>query len=165
MDIEEGPDMRIVKLLSDEEFEVAGNLKIGDVVKAGKSVAMVISLHHEEPELSKYLGIEAERLGDFLPDISVGERIARCFILHCVEHPKPGEEVELVGEEELKRIHLSSGGFSIPYLISLMKKCRDRLWIVRNHLEKLTSIIPEERELIEILKAEIEYRMLRDMEG
>jgi hypothetical protein len=157
--------MRVIKLLSDEEFEVEGDLRVGDVIKAGGSFGIVTSIYHEEAELTKYLGIEAEKLGEFLPDLSGGERIARCFILQCEEHPKPGDEVKIVDDRELKKLHLSGGEFSIPYLISLIKKCRERLWIVRDHLERLAKTIPEEKSLIDILKAEVEYRMLRDMEG
>ena len=157
--------MRVTKLLSDEEFEVEGDLRIGDVVRAAESFGIVISIYHEEPEISKYLGIGAEKLEEFLPDLSPGGRVARCFILQCKNHPKPGEEVELADDNQLKEIHLSGGELSIPYLISLMKKCKDRLWIVRDYLERLAKAIPEERDVIEILKAEVEYRMLKDMEG
>ena len=166
--------MRILKLLSEEEFEVEGDLGIGDVVKTIKtaktdktadSLAIVISISHEESEISKYLGIEADRLGDFMPDLSAGSRVARCFILYCNKHPKPGEEVELADDSELRKVHLLTGEFSIPYLVSMMKKCRERLWIVRDYLERLARAIPEERDVIEILKAEVEYRMLREMEG
>ncbi|MBO8182270.1 MAG: hypothetical protein H0Z28_05685 [Archaeoglobus sp.] len=156
--------MKILRLLSDEEFEVEGDLRIGDVLKAANTLAIVISISHDESEIGRYLGIETEKLVDFLPDLSEGRRVARCFILHCNEHPKPGEEVEIADDDELRGIHLASGEFSVPYLVSMMKKCRERLWVVRDYLERLANAIPEEKDVIGILKAEVEYRMLKDME-
>ncbi len=156
--------MKILRLISDDELEVEGELKVGDVIKTAESLAIVLSLYHEDSEISKYLGVEAEKIREFMPDLTDGKRIARCFVLHCKNLPKPGEEVEVADDEELRRIHLIGGEFSVPYLIALMKKCKDRLWVVRDYLNRLMRAIPEERGVIEIIKAEVEYRMLKSME-
>jgi hypothetical protein len=156
--------MKILRLLSDDEFEVEGELNVGDVIKTAESLAIVLSLYHEDSEISKYFGMEAGKIKEFMPDLAGGERIAKCFVLHCKNLPKPGEEVELADDKELRCIHLIDGEFSVPYLIALMKKCRDRLWVVRDYLNRLMRAIPEEKEVIEIIKAEVEYRMLKSME-
>jgi hypothetical protein len=91
-------------------------------------------------------------------------RIAKCITLFCDSPPSPGEDVSIANTEEIVLLHTKEGDFSMPYLSLLIKKCRDRLWVVKRHLERLESILPEQKEIIEIIKSEIEYEMLRGVE-
>ncbi|AGK60399.1 hypothetical protein Asulf_00370 [Archaeoglobus sulfaticallidus PM70-1] len=155
--------MKVIRILSQDEFEIDGDLKEGDVVRVGDCYAIVIKIYHEESELLRYLHNEGE-IRSYLPDINLGRRIARCLSIKKDFVPEIGADAEIVDDSELKKAHLVDGEFSMPYLVQMMRKCRDRMWIVRDYLERLMRAIPEERDVIEIIKSEVEYSMLRDVE-
>jgi len=151
--------------MSHEEFEVEGELSVGDVIKAGEAFAIVLTHYHEESEFIRYAGqIEREKVEKFMPDLISGRRVARCMILRSDTAPRPGDEVRHVDDETLKKMHYMDGEFSMPYLIPLMKKCKDNLWVLRDYIKRLMEIVPEERDVLEIILAEIEYGMLRGVE-
>jgi hypothetical protein len=133
-------------------------------VKTSGTFAIVVDIIHEEPEIVKYLNVDAEKVRKFMPDLALRGRIAKCISLVCKRPPEPGEDVELADFSDLREIHFSNGEFCMPYLTSLIRKCRDRLWIVKEYLNTLMDAIPEEREVIEIIRAEVEYGMLRGVE-
>jgi DNA-directed RNA polymerase subunit F len=161
---------KVLKVLSHSEFEAGIDAEVGDIVKAGDIVAIVSSIHQEEPEYIKYLSeLEKEEIRRFLPDISEGKKIARCIALcktnlsEARHAPKIGEEVERVEDGFLRQIHYANGELRMPYLIFLLQRCRD-VGVTRSLILKLMDLIPEERDLLEIILAEIEYSRMRGVE-
>jgi hypothetical protein len=111
--------------------------------------------------------LEKEEVKKFLPDVFKARRIAKCLLL-CTENledvtkiPKVGDKVEKVEDEELRQIHYN-GEFKIPYLIPLLEKVE--IPIIRALILKIMEIIPEEKDLLEIILAEIEYSRMRGVE-
>ncbi|AEA46705.1 hypothetical protein [Archaeoglobus veneficus] len=161
---------RVVRVLSHAEFEAELDAEAGDVVRAGDIIAVVTSIHQEEPDYVKYLSdLEKEEIKKFLPDVAEGKKIAKCVVLcradlsEARKSPKIGENVEKVDDIFLRELHFSSGEFRIPYLIPLLQKCKD-VSIARSLLYRLMELIPEEKELLKIILAEIEYSMMRGVE-
>ncbi len=164
---------RVVRVLNHCEFEAEVNeeVSVGDIVLCGDLMAIVASIHQEESEYVKYLGdVDRETISKFIPDIADDRRVARCIIL-CRTNleeprrtPKIGEELVPVDDDRLRRIHTANGEFRIPYLIPLMERCRKDLSLVRSLLIRLMNVIPEERELLEIILAEVEYSRMREMQ-
>ncbi len=163
---------RVVRVISHSEFEAeVDEISVGDLVICGDLLAIVSSVYQEEPEYAKYLGeLDREDIRMFMPDISEGKKIARCLTLCRLDLSEPrtapriGEELKPVSDETLRSIHYSNGEFRIPYLIPLLDRCRKDMSLVRSLLMRLMDVIPEERELLEIILAEIEYSMMRGVE-
>ncbi len=163
---------RVVRVLSHSEFEAeVEDVAVGDIVLCGNLLAIVASIHHEEPEYAKYLGeLDREEIKLYMPDVSEGRKIARCITLCDVNlgepkrAPKIGEILKPVDDETLRRIHYSNGEFRMPYLIPLIDRCRRDLSLVRSLLLRMMEVVPEERELLEIILAEIEYSRMRGVE-
>ena len=164
---------KVVRVLNHCEFEAEVNdeVSVGDIVTCGDLIAIVASIHQEESEYVKYLGdVDRETISKFIPDVADERRVARCIVL-CRKNleepksaPKIGEELRIVSDEELRKVHYSNGEFRIPYLIPLLDRCRKDLSLVRSLLLRLMDVVPEERELLEIILAEIEYSRMREMQ-
>ena len=163
---------RVIRVIDHGEFEAeVEDVSVGDVVLCGDLIAIVASIHQEEPEYAKYLSdLDREEIKSFIPDVSEGRKIARCISLCRIDleepksAPKIGEELRIVSDEELRKVHYSNGEFRIPYLIPLLDRCRKDLSLVRSLLLRLMDVVPEERELLEIILAEIEYSRMREMQ-
>ncbi len=161
--------MKIVKILSHDEFEVEGDLAVGDVVNCKGIMAIVVSIHQEGSEYSDYMHrMETEDIKKFLPDLVEGRRIAKCLAL-CTTNlddaftlPEIGTEVEKIDKDNLRNIHLKNGELRIPYLVKLLK--RSNIDVARNLVLKLIEVIPEEKDLLEIILAEIEYKRMKGLE-
>ena len=161
---------RVLRVLSHSEFEAELDADAGDIVKVGDIIAIVTSIHQEEPEYVKYLSdLEREEIRKFLPDVAEGKKIAKCVVL-CREDlsearksPRIGEDVVKVNDTFLRELHFANGEFRIPYLIPLLQKCKD-ISIARSLLSRLMELIPEEKELLDIIMAEIEYSMMKNVE-
>jgi len=161
---------KVVRVLSHSEFEAEVEVEAGDVVRVGDLVAIVVSVYQEEPEYVKYLSnLEKEEMEMFMPDITEAKKIARCVVLcrddlsETTKSPRIGDRVVRVDDIFLRNLHFSGGEFRIPYLISLLNKCKDTS-IARTLLSRLIEVIPEERELMSIILAEIEYSMMKGIE-
>jgi hypothetical protein len=160
---------RVVRVLSHSEFEAEIDTEVGEVVKAGDVIAIVISVYQEEIEYLKYLGeLEKEEILRFLPDVSEGKKVAKCISLCRADleeprkAPKIGDVVEKIEDEALKQMHYTNGEFRAPYLVSLLGRCD--ISIVKSFILRLMDLVPEERELLEIILAEIEYNRMRSVE-
>jgi len=161
---------KVVRVINHSEFEAEMDAEVGDVVKAGDIVAIVASIYQEEPDYVKYLNeLEKEEIRMFMPDISEGKKIAKCISLCRMDlqeprnTPKIGDIVEKVDDNFLRQMHYVNGEIRIPYLIPLLNKCND-VGIVRSLVLRLMDLIPEEKELLEIILAEIEYSRMRGVE-
>ncbi len=161
---------RVVRVISHNEFEAEMEVEAGDVVRVGELIAVVTSIYQEEPEYIKYLGnLEKEEMRTFLPDITEGKKIARCVVVcmndlsEAKKSPRIGDEVVKVDDVFLRNLHFSGDEFRIPYLIPLLQKCKD-VSIARILLSRLMEVIPEEKELISVILAEIEYSIMRGVE-
>lgn len=163
---------RVIRVISHSEFEAeVGDVSVGDIVLCGDILAIVASVYQEEPEYAKYLGeLDREEIRRFMPDISEGKKVARCIALCKMDlgeprtAPKIGDELKPVSDEMLRSIHYSNGEFRIPYLIPLMERCRRDISLIRSLLMRLMDVIPEERDLLEIILAEIEYNRMKGVE-
>ncbi len=161
---------KVIRVLSHSEFEAEIDAEVGDIVKAGDIVAIITSIYQEEPDYVKYLNeLERDEIRRFLPDISEGKKIARCIPLCRTDlqeprsTPKIGDTVEKIDDNFLRQIHYANGEFRVPYLISLLNRCND-VGIVRSLVLRLMDLIPEEKDLLEIILAEIEYNRMKGVE-
>lgn len=163
---------KVIRVLSHSEFEAeVEDVSVGDIVLCGDILAIVASVYQEEPEYAKYLGeLDREEIRRFMPDISEGKKVARCISLCRINldeprtAPKIGDTLKPVSDEMLRNIHYSNGEFRIPYLIPLIERCKKDISLVRSLLMRLMEIIPEERDLLEIILAEIEYNRMKGVE-
>jgi len=161
--------MRILKILNHDEFEVEGDLAVGDLICCNEILAIVTSIYQEESEYSEYIDrLETEDIKRFLPDLVEGKRVARCLALcntnlgDVVSLPEVGAKVDRIENENLRNLHLKDGGLKIPYLIKLLKT--SNIEVARRLVLRLMDLIPEERDLLEIILAEIEYNRMRGIE-
>lgn len=160
--------MKVLRVLNHMEFEAEIDSDIGDILKTGNIVAMVTSVHQEEPEYIRYMGdLEKEEVKNYMPDIFQPQRVARCLSLCTVDlgdiksTPRVGDTVETVADEEIRDIHYQDE-LKIPYLIPLLQKTD--ISTVRALILKLMDLIPEEKDLLEIILSEIEYSRMRGAE-
>ncbi|RLI74592.1 hypothetical protein DRO97_05645, partial [Archaeoglobales archaeon] len=79
-----------------------------------------------------------------------------------VSLPEVGAKVDRIENENLRNLHLKDGGLKIPYLIKLLKT--SNIEVARRLVLRLMDLIPEERDLLEIILAEIEYNRMRGIE-
>jgi DNA polymerase III delta prime subunit len=160
--------MKVLRVLNHMEFEAEIDADVGDMVKAGNIIAIITSIHQEEPDYVRYMGeLEKEEMRKYLPDILKARRIARCLSLCTADlgevrsTPRVGDEVIKVNDDEIRRIHYN-GELKIPYLIPILQKAD--ISTVRALILKLMELIPEERDLLEIILSEIEYSRMRGVE-
>ncbi|HIP58658.1 MAG TPA: hypothetical protein EYH00_05085 [Archaeoglobus profundus] len=163
---------KVIRVLNYSEFEAeVEEVSVGDIVICGDILAMIVSIYQEEPEYTKYLGeLDREELRSFIPDISEGKKIARCLSLCKINLEEPrtapriGDELKIVDDKFLREIHYANGELKIPYLITLLEKCKKDLNLIRSLLMRLMKIIPEEKELLEIILEGIEYTRMKGVE-
>ncbi len=160
--------MRIVKVNSTREFEAEGEVEIGTFVKAGNIVSISSEIYQQEDEISKYLGkADMERIRKFMPDLSKPKTITRFYTLMDSEGKDPlgmvriGDEVEMMSDREIIEAHMFDGEIRLPYLPFLIRRDRE---LARNAVRKLMSIIPDHRDLFEMIIIEIEYSLLREVD-
>lgn len=161
--------MKVLKVLNHDEFEVEGNLAVGDLICCNEILAIITSIYQEESEHSEYIDrLETEDIKRFLPDLVEGKRIARCLALcntnldDIINLPEVGAKVDRVDDKDLRDLHLKNGELKIPYLIKLLKT--SNIDVARRLVLKLMDLIPEERDLLEIILAEIEYNRMKGVE-
>ena len=163
--------MKVVAVKGLREFDVdsEGRLEIGDFIRCGNIIGLVKGLRVEEPEFVGYLSnYDVDEIKKFMPDVVEVKKIAECIAL-CdaqlsdpVTTPEIGDEVEVLGDEEVRRLHMQNGSFSVPYLLQLVD--RADIGVIKRLLERLVRVIPEERELLDILMCEVEYAIMRKMQ-
>lgn len=160
--------MKVLRVLSHTEFEAETDSDVGDILKTGDIVAMITSIRQEEPEYIRYMGeMEKEEIKNYMPDIFYPQRVARCLSLCTLSlgdvksTPRVGDKVEVVDDHELREIHYQDE-LQIPYLIPLLQKTD--ISTVRTLIIKLMDLIPEEKDLLEIILSEIEYSRMRGAE-
>ncbi|HID43224.1 MAG TPA: hypothetical protein EYP30_05510 [Archaeoglobaceae archaeon] len=160
--------MTVLRVLNHMEFEAEIDTDVGDIVKTGDVIALVTSIREEEPEYIRYMSdLEREEIRKYLPDIFRAKRVVRCVSL-CTSDlkdvrkaPKVGDKVEKLEDDEIRKIHYD-GELRIPYLIPLLNKTD--ISTVRSLILKIMELIPEERDLLEIILSEIEYNRMRGVE-
>lgn len=160
--------MKVLRVLNHMEFEAEMDSDVGDMLKSGDIVAMVTSVHQEEPEYIRYMSdLEKEEIKNYMPDIFQPHRKARCLCLCTLNledvksTPRVGDAVEQVDDEEIREIHYQDE-LRIPYIIPLLQKTD--ISTVRALVLKLMELIPEEKDLLEIILSEIEYSRMRGAE-
>jgi len=160
--------MKVVRVDSKKWFEAEGELSIGEFVKAGDVIAISAEVHQEEEEIVKYLSKgDVERIKAFLPDLGEPKFKTKFIILMDVEGkeprnlPKIGDDVEIMDEREIAEVHFREGELSVPYLPYLMRKDRN---LARIAVMKLMDLFPEYREIFDVILAEIEYSLLKEVD-
>ncbi len=160
--------MKVVRVNSRREFEVEGEVEIGTFVRVGNLIAVSAEVFQQEDEISKYLSKgDVEKLRAFLPDLGEPKFVTRFLVLMDVNSrpprtmPRIGDEVVVMDWEEVAEVHTPDGELSIPYLPYLIRKDRD---LARFVVEQLLEMLPEHRELLDIVLAEIEYSLLREVD-
>ncbi len=160
--------MKVLRANSLREFEVDGEIEIGSFVLADDIIGVSATIYQQEEEITKYLSKEdLNTLRSFLPDLSEPKFVTKCYALmnSKLENPKSlpkiGSDVRLLNDEEIKKIHLKNGELYIPYLPFLIK--RD-IEISRTVVLKLMNIFPEYKDLLEIIFAEIEFRIMEEVD-
>ncbi|MFO7966204.1 MAG: hypothetical protein R6U44_01215 [Archaeoglobaceae archaeon] len=160
--------MKVLRVLNHMEFEAEIDSDVGDILKTGDIVTMVTSIRQEEPDYIRYMGdMEKEEVKNYMPDIFQPQRVGRCLSLCTVDlediksTPRVGDKLETVTDEEIRDIHYQDE-FRIPYLIPLLQKTD--ISTVRALILKLIELVPEEKDLLEIILSEIEYSRMRGAE-
>lgn len=168
--------MRIMKVLNHLEFEAVGNndddFFVGDFIKAGDTVAIIASLSQEEPDYIRYMGeLEKEEIEKNMPDIVNPRKIAKCLSLCTMRKeevrktPRLGDKLEKLGDTTIRELHYD-GELHIPYLIPILRK-KDNdisITIIRALILKLIELIPEEKDLLNVILSEIEYSRIKGVE-
>ncbi len=151
--------MQVVRVM-DRVFEVDGKLNIGDIVKAGDCLAVVVSVSGEEPEYMKYAGeLSRDEIEAYMPDIVEKRVISKCYVLRGLGEsfaPDIGDEVRAASDEEIREYHTRGGEFKIPYFYQLLKVDID---VAKNVLLRLKKVF-EDEEIIDILLREIDYMLM-----
>ncbi len=160
--------MKILRIIAPREFEIEGDLKIGDFVECGNIIGIISHVYQEEPEIVKYIGgLDKEEIGRFLPDLSEAKTLSRCYSLctkdltEPLNSPRIGERVRILNDDEIRRLHMRKDGIAIPYLPFLISKNVD---LAKRVVKRLISLFPEEKDVLEIILLEIEYNKLRRVE-
>ena len=160
--------MKVIKVNSLREFEVDGEISVGSFVLTDNIIGVSTTIYHQEEELTKYLSKgDMDMLRSFLPDISEPKYITRCYALMDTKLenpknlPKIGSDVEILDDDSIKKIHIKNGELYIPYLPFLIKKDID---VSRRVVTKLIELFPEYRDVLEIILAEIEFRLIEEVD-
>ncbi|ADC65739.1 hypothetical protein Ferp_1590 [Ferroglobus placidus DSM 10642] len=150
--------MRVVRVLNSREFEVDGELSIGEFVKVGKELAVVVEVYCEDPEIVKYMSkFDLDEIKEFLPDLAEPKNYARCFLLS-EGRVSIGEKVELAEDEEIKKVHWKDDDLYMPYIPELVSKYPK---VAIDVIKKLESLFPEEKDVLRIIKAGLEFSRIR----
>ncbi len=160
--------MRVVRVSSAREFEAEGEIEIGTFVKVGNVISISSEVYQQEDEISRYLGkADVEKLRKFMPDLSEPKTFTKFYVLMNAEGSEPvrmvkiGDEVEVMSRDEIVRIHVQNGEIRVPYLPFLMRKDRD---LAKTAVSRLMDLIPDHRDLFEMILIEIEYSLLREVD-
>jgi len=168
--------MRVTKVLNHLEFEAEGTYDddffVGDIIKAGNTAAIITSLSQEEPDYVRYMGeLEKEEIERNMPDIVNPRKIAKCLSLCTMKRdevkktPRLGDKIEKLDDSTIRELHYD-GELHIPYLIPILRK-KDNdisITITRGLVLKLIELIPEEKELLNVILSEIEYNRIKGVE-
>lgn len=164
--------MKVVAVKGLREFDVddsEGKLEIGDFIRCGNIIGLVKGLRIDEPEFVSYLSkYDVEEIRKFMPDVVEMKKIAECIALcdtklsEPVRTPEIGADVEVLSDEEVRDLHMQENGFSVPYLLQLVD--RAEITVIKRLLERLARLIPEEKELLDILMCEVEYAIMKKMQ-
>lgn len=160
--------MRVVRVNSRREFEVEGEVEIGTFVRVRNLVAVSAEVFQQEDEISKYLSKgDVERLKEFLPDLGEPKFVTRFIVLMDVNSkpprtmPRIGDEVAVMDGGEISHVHTAGGELSIPYLPYLIRRDRE---LAKAVVERLLELLPDHRDVLDIVLAEIEYSLLREVD-
>ncbi len=151
---------RVIRV-SDRYLEVDGKLKIGEIVKAGNCLAVVVSVNGEVPEYLKYAGeLNREEIERYMPDVLESRVTSKCFILggDCISDI--GDEVRVADDEEIREYHLKDGELRIPYFYQMLKSCD--IDVAKSVMKRLKSIFKNE-EILDALLREIDYMIMNGM--
>ncbi len=150
--------MRVVRVLNSREFEVEGELNAGEFVKIGNRLAVVVEVYCEDPEILKYIGrFELDEIKEYLPDLAEPKNYARCFLI-TDGRVGIGEIVEKAGDEFIKRVHWKENDLYMPYMPELVSKYPK---VAIDVIKKLEDLFPEERDVLKIIKAGLEFSRIR----
>ncbi len=160
--------MKVIRVNSRREFEVEGEVEIGTFVRVGNLVAVSAEIFQQEDEISKYLSKgDVERLRSFLPDLGEPEFVTKFIVLMDTSSkpprmmPRIGDDVAVMSNEEIARVHTAGGELSVPYLPYLIRRDRE---LAKSVVEKLAALLPDYRDVLDIVLAEIEYSLLREVD-
>jgi len=160
--------MRVVRVNSVREFEAEGEMELGTFVIVGDVISISSQVYQQEDEISKYLGkADAEKIRKFMPDLSEPKIYTKFYALMSSDGSEPlrmvriGDEVRVMDRAEIIEIHTSNDGVRIPYLPFLMRKDRE---LARNIVKRLIELIPDHRDIFEMILIEIEYSLLREVD-
>ncbi len=150
--------MRVVRVLNSKEFEVEGELNIGEFVKVGDEIAVVVEVYCEDPEIVKYMSrFDIEEVKEFLPDLAEPKNYAKCFLLS-EGRVSVGEKVEMAEDERIREVHWKNGDLYMPYIPELVAKYPK---VAIDVIKKLESLFPGERDVLRIIKAGLEFSRIR----
>ena len=160
--------MKVVRVNSPREFEVEGEISVGSFVLTDNIVGVSATIYHQEEELTKYLSKgDLDVLRSFLPDISEPKYVTKCYALMDTNLeepknlPKIGSEVKVLDNDSIKKIHIKNGELYVPYLPFLIKRDID---VSRRVVTKLMELFPEYQNILEIILAEIEFRLIEEVD-
>ncbi len=154
---------RVIRV-TNNYFDVDCGLKVGELVKAGECLAVVVSVSGEEPEYLKYAGeLNREEIEKFMPDVAEKSVVSRCYVLRGMGEnlsPEVGDEVSPATDEFIKEYHLRSGNFRIPYFYQMLKACD--IEITKQVMLRLKKVF-ESKEIINVLLREIDYMIMHNL--
>ncbi len=151
--------MQVIRVM-DRVFEVDGKLRVGEIVKAGDCLAVVVSVSGEEPEYVKYAGeLSRDEVEAYMPDIVENRVVSKCYVLRGVGEsfaPDVGDTVSSASDEDIRKYHTRGDEFRIPYFYQLLKIDID---IAKSVLLRLKKVF-ENEEIIDVLLREIDYMLM-----
>ncbi len=160
--------MRVVRVNSVREFEAEGEMEIGTFVRVGDVISISSQVYQQEDEISKYLGkADVEKIRKFMPDLNEPKTYTKFYVLMSNDGSEPlrmvriGDEIRVMDHDEIVEIHTSNNEIRIPYLPFLIKRDRD---LARNAVRRLMDLIPDQRDIFEMILVEIEYSLLREVD-
>jgi len=150
---------RVIRV-SDKYIEVDGKLKVGEIVKAGNCLAVVVSVSGEIPEYLKYAGeLNKKEIEMYMPDVLESRVTSKCYILgDCT--CDIGDEVKLADDEDVRSYHMINGEFRIPYFYQMLKNCD--VDIAKSVTKRLKNVF-KDKEILNVLLKEIEYMIMNSI--
>ena len=150
--------MRVVRVLNSREFEIEGEVRVGEFVRVGNDLAVVVEVYCEDPEILKYIGkFDLEEIKDFLPDLAEPKNYARCFLISD-GRVGIGVSVEKASDEFVKKVHWKDGDLYMPYIPELVSKYPK---VAIEVIKKLEELFPNEKDVLRIIKAGLEFSRIR----